>query len=151
MMKNIQLVVVYLIFFFCCVLKVYSKSDQLQCTPPESVPYITFMGTRLHNNSFVSVNELDSGEELQCHTDLNLCCNNNGPNTGNWLFPNGSQITNTQGYRVMREEQQVSLQHPGAGNNGVTGIFQCSIATNANGPVDSSQGVVLVGIYDSKS
>ena len=122
----------------------------------QTVPYVSFMGTNLPNHSYVDLtlvgNVLNS---VQCHTDLNTCCNRTqGTDRGDWYFPNGDrlQFLNDLGdIYEQRVAQRVDLRRR---NNGDTsGIYHCTIETNAVHSNDNSdtttRETVYVGLYAS--
>ena len=56
------------------------------------IPYMTFMGQTLPNNSYVDVSlvgdPLSGGEGVQCHTDLTTCCSSDqSMDRGDWYAP----------------------------------------------------------------
>ena len=67
-----------------------------------AVPYITFKGETLPNNSYVDGSRvgdpLSGGEGVQCHTDLTTCYSRHQGNySGNWYAPNGDQLAQSIG------------------------------------------------------
>ena len=85
-----------------------------------AVPYVTFMGETLPNNSYVDVSlvgdPLSGGEGVQCHTDLTTCCSRKQSNeSGDWYAPGGEDrlplsrhLNTTFQYH---ESQKVTLYH----------------------------------------
>ena len=121
-----------------------------------AVPYVTFMGEALPNNSYVDVSRvgdpLSGGEGVQCHTDLTTCCSRHQGNcSGNWYAPNGDKLAfcssgdlNTTFQR--HESQMVTLYH-GSWNlssDHQSGMYRCDIAVNGSG-----RGTVYIGIYET--
>ena len=121
-----------------------------------AVPYITFMGETLPNNSYVDVSlvgdPLSGGEGVQCHTDLITCCSrHSGNDSGNWFAPNGDQLAfNSSGDLNTTFQhhgsQKVTLYH----RSGVlpsdyqSGMYHCDIVVNGSG-----RGTVYIGIYET--
>ena len=122
-------------------------------------PYISFMGTTLSNHSYVDFDEVgedrtgDNNNTVQCHTDLETCCDANQlVPRGDW-FPPGSDrrlpLYNESG--DIKESLQPQVVHIRRLNNatGPSGIYRCFIGTNANHDYyDPSVGeAVYVGLY----
>ena len=126
---------------------------------PQTVPYVSFMGTNLPNHSYVDLtlveNAQNGSDSVQCHTDLSTCCNNTqGADRGDWYFPNGDRLPfnhkHVDIYEV-RIFQRVDLRRK---NNGDTpGIYRCAIETNAVHSDNSSdtitREVFYAGLYAS--
>ena len=58
----------------------------------QTIPYMTFMGQTLPNNSHMDLSlisgPLSGGEGVQCHTDLTTCCSRHqGNDSGDWYAP----------------------------------------------------------------
>ena len=121
----------------------------------QTVPYISFMGTNLTNHSYVNLtlvgNLRNGSDSVQCHTDLDTCCNATaGPDRGDWFSPNGTRLGfNVLGvdiYEVREETQRVDVHRR---NNGDTsGIYCCTIETNAVHN-ESGRETVCAGLYAS--
>ena len=120
----------------------------------EAMPYVSFMGRTLANNSYVDMNfvgnDSDQYNNLLCHTDLSSCCSNpQGPHRGDWYFPNGSRFQFSHvGFYESRGEQVVILQKE-LGTDMPSGIYRCGIPTVA---VHDDTNIfvrqsVYVGIY----
>ena len=125
----------------------------------QTVPYVSFMGTNLPNHSYVDLTlvgrPVDGSDSVECRTDLSTCCNSTqGADRGDWYFPNGSRL-NFNGdpgdiYEV-RTARRVDLRRR---NNGDTsGIYRCTIETNAVHSNDNSdvttRETVYAGLYAS--
>ena len=119
----------------------------------QTVPYVSFMGTNLLNHSYVDLtlvgNAVNGTDSVQCHTDLDTCCNKtHGAHRGDWYFPNGTQLFfhgDTPDMYEFRSAQQVDLR---GRNNDVSGIYRCTIETNAVHN-DSGRETVYAGLYAS--
>ena len=121
----------------------------------QTVPYITFMGQNLLNNSYVDVSlvkdPLSGGEGVQCHTDLTTCCSSDqGMDRGDWYAPDsenklplGSENSSKNSTYEHHGNQIVSLYKR---SNAViqSGVYRCEIAVNG-----SSRGTVYVGLYET--
>ena len=122
-----------------------------------AVPYITFMGETLPNNSYVDVSLVghpnSDGEGVQCHTDLTTCCSRHqGMDRGDWYAPDS--VTRLpffeSGYLnaaiERRGSQTVTLYRRSKENTTVfqSGIYRCDIAVNG-----SKRGTVYAGLYDT--
>ena len=115
----------------------------------QTAPYLTFMGNNIPNHSYVDLNtvEIIENNTLQCHTDLQSCCSvTEGPDRGDWYFPNGSKLPFSGDVYEGRGAQLVVLQYTGSG--GISGVYRCDIETIA---VNNNSGDVslFVGLYDS--
>ena len=99
------------------------------------VPYVSFMGTNLPNNSYVDLTQVGTGENdsVHCHTDLQTCCNGTqGAHRGDWYFPDGMRLQfNGDGGDIyeFRYDQQVDLRR--RNNSDTSGIYCCAVDTNA--------------------
>ena len=126
----------------------------------QTVPYVSFMGTNLHNHSYVDLtlvgNALNGSDSVQCRTDLSKCCNAaQGADRGDWYAP-GSQDRlpfpgDPDDIYEQREAQRVDLRRR---KNGTTsGIYCCTIETNAvhsdNSSDTTTRETVYAGLYAS--
>ena len=123
----------------------------------DTVPYITFMGARLPNHSFVDLQQFGNTPNgtnvLLCHTDLDTCCDPHVHNhTGQWVLPNGAVLLSGQGvmfvYAAQGIEQQLDLAYDGMPESAIEGLFRCDVPTNANATVLKS---VYVGVFNDDS
>ena len=117
----------------------------------QTAPYLTFMGNNISNNSYVDLNTVgnDDINAVQCHSDLTSCCSAaQGPDRGDWYFPNGNRLPFLGGGNVYenRIDQVVALRYTGSG--GTSGIYRCDIETNAVNDNDGRE-TVYVGLYTS--
>ena len=137
-----------LLFFLCVVVEIHSQT----------YPFVRFgnTGPALSNHSYVNLtavgNSTDGSDSVQCHTDLETCCNiHYGDDRGDWYLPDGTRLGfvyhNYHTYEK-REAQRVDLRRK---NNGVTnGIYQCAIETNATVNNNyTGREIVYVGLYAS--
>ena len=121
-----------------------------------TVPYLSFMGQNLSNNSYVDINQVrnhySGSDSVQCRTDLYTCCSRvQGVHRGDWFLPNGTRVIvpGGPGEKTIvesRQAQRVDLRR----NRGTepTGIYHCDIETDAvhdNGMRET----VYVGLYTS--
>ena len=117
------------------------------------------MGTNLPNHSYVDLTLVgdvrDGGDSIQCHTDLDTCCSGaQGADRGDWYFPNGTRLQfsyNPGDIYESRQAQRVDLDR--RNNAGTSGIYRCTIETNAVHSNDSSdtttRETVYAGLYAS--
>ena len=115
----------------------------------QTVPYLTFMGNYIHNHSYVNLNTVAKNyiNNVKCHTDLISCCSGvQGPNRGDWYFPNGNKLLFSGDVYEGRGPQRVVLKYTGSG--GTSGIYHCDIETNAVN-VNDGRETVYVGLYTS--
>ena len=125
----------------------------------QTPPYLTFMGETLPNHSYVDLSLVGGGgssNEVECHTDLSTCCSGaQGPDRGDWYFPNGDRLPFPgNGPLVERRLQQRVELLRGAGSGSIpSGIYCCSIETIAVHSDDSTdtttRETVYVGLYES--
>ena len=119
----------------------------------QTVPYLTFMGNNIPNNSYVDLNTVgtNSGnaDAVVCHTDLQTCCSmSQGTDRGDWYFPNGNRLPFLGSGNVYedRSAQVVVLGYTGSG--GTSGMYRCDIETYAVKNNDGRE-TVYVGLYIS--
>ena len=118
---------------------------------PQTAPYISFMGNIIPNHGYVDLNTVGTYDSIvvHCYTDLTSCCSHNqGPNRGDWYFPNGA-ILPVYDYKNVYEGpryKRVMLLYTGI--NGTSGIYRCDIETIAVSD-DDRRETVYVGLYTS--
>ena len=121
----------------------------------QTVPYMTFMGQTLLNNSYMDLSQvrdpLSGGEGVQCHTDLTTCCSSDqGMDSGDWYAPD-----NEDRLPLESEEDSADATYECRGNQSVTllrrstavsqpGIYRCDIAVSGSG-----RGTVYIGLYET--
>ena len=93
----------------------------------------------------------DSGEGVQCITDLSTCCSSaDSSHRGDWYFPDGTRLPfNGRGnIYEQRETRRVDLRC-NTNANSPTGIYRCDIPTIAvHDDTDTSvRDTVYVGLY----
>ena len=117
----------------------------------QTAPYLTFLGNNIPNHSYVDLTTVDRGRNglnsVQCHTDLTTCCTRaQGPDRGDWYFPNGNRLRFSGGGVVfqVRTAQRVDLSYLGGG--GISGIYRCDIETTAVNDRDGRE-TLFVGAY----
>ena len=121
----------------------------------QTAPYLSFMGETLSNHSYVNlslVGGLDSGDEVICHTDLSTCCGgNDGPDRGDWYFPDGDRLPFPGNHPLVerRLQQRVELHVYRGDRSAPSGIYHCSIETRAVHSDDTTRETVYVGLYES--
>ena len=120
----------------------------------QTVPYVSFMGTNLPNHSYVDLTLVgrleDGGDNVQCHTDLATCCGNpQGPDRGDWYFPNGDRLQFSNGPDDIYEGRGAQHVYLRRRNNGdSSGVYRCDIETEAVND-DDGREIVYVGLYAS--
>ena len=127
---------------------------EVQC---QTAPYVSFMDQTLADHSYVDLsqvgNDRSGSDSVQCHTDLNSCCSGmQGPNRGDWYFPNGTRLnffTYTTEIYEHRDAYRVDLCRNNG--NGPSGIYHCDIKTEAVHNNDNMRETVYVGLYMSNS
>ena len=119
---------------------------------PQPVPYISFKGTTLPNNSYVDFSLVSDvyNTYVVCHTDLVTCCSSRqGQDRGDWFFPNGSRLPfpSTDGSATIFERRTymgVELRRPQKTLQ-ISGIYCCNIETRAT--KNDSRQSVYIGLY----
>ena len=112
-------------------------------------PYLTFMGNIIPNHSYVDLNTVgnDNTNAVQCHTDLLTCCSGgDGPDRGDWFFPNEDRLPFSGDVYEGRGDRLVVVQYTGSG--GTSGTYRCDIETVAVNNNDGRE-TVYVGLYTS--
>ena len=115
----------------------------------QTAPYVIFMGNKISNHGYVDLNRVWTvlGNALRCRTDLYSCCSaTQGPDRGDWYFPNGNIVPFFDNVYENHGPQRVSLRYTGSG--GPSGIYRCDIETNAVNDNDGRE-TVYVGLYTS--
>ena len=117
----------------------------------QTVPYITFMGKNLPNNSYIILDQVGDADStsVQCHTDLTTCCSMaQGDGRGDWYFPNGEKLPFSKHFSRQvfehRQNKRVDLRRR---KNPVTprGIYRCDMQINSTS--NDSWETVYVGLY----
>ena len=122
----------------------------------QTVPYVSFMGQTLANDSYVDLSEVGSddfgSDSVQCITDLSTCCSgSDGVHRGDWYSPNGTQLPFSGNGEIyeQRVAERVDLRRRNNANS-PTGLYRCDIPTNAvHNVTDISvrDSPVYVGLY----
>ena len=114
----------------------------------QTVPYVSFMGETLPNHAFVDLslvgNAIDGSDSVHCHTDLSTCCGGaQGSDRGDWYFPSGDRLPFNSPDVVYqsRAGQRVDLRRND--NADTSGIYRCTIETNAVNSDDSSDTTTI--------
>ena len=123
----------------------------------QTFPRLFFMGQTLANNSYVDISQVgrpdvESGEGVQCITDLSTCCNSSqGSHRGDWYFPDGNRLpfpaSDVDTYES-RLSQGVDLRR-NTNANSPAGIYRCDIPTNDvhDATNISVRDTVYMGLY----
>ena len=114
------------------------------------VPYITFQGQRLPNNSFVNITQLRAMTALQCHTDLETCCDNNSGFNGDWFMPNGETIRTDGRFTVSKLPHRIDLMYSGS-SLPPSGLYRCDMPTVAANEMGNERQSIYVGLYATNS
>ena len=131
---------------FCCLVELHCEDSH-----EISIPYLSFKEQNLSNNSYVDITEIEdsSDDSIQCWSELRNCCQTDGPFSGSWSFPNGSELQSSssgdsifQSRGTMRAELRHRHNHDG---NTSVGIYCCEIAYNSSDP--SANETLCAGIY----
>ena len=121
----------------------------------EPAAYITHLGSKLTNNSYISFeyvrrHDSSSGSKgVECHTDLTTCCDgSDGIVGGNWSFHNGITV----GYDVIenvylrRFAQKIVLYQLLHAQPSYSGIYTCVIPVQSSTSTNN-EATLYVGIY----
>ena len=108
----------------------------------------------LSNHSYVNLTAVgdatDGSNSVQCHTDLNTCCNSDaGADRGDWYAPGSQNRLPFPGEGDLfeaRRAQQVDLRR--RNNAGSSGIYRCTVETTAVNDEDGRE-TVYAGLYAS--
>ena len=141
------------LLLLCSLVTVAFGGEEDECVyPADAVPYITFMGNRLPNHSYVNIEGFENGgNQLQCHTDLPSCCQSEDQaeisQTGGWFLPDGQEVGPTTGdYSVKRQAQRLDLCFDG--DSRASGMYRCDIPTTAvNNEGNTGRESVYFGLY----
>ena len=102
----------------------------------QTFPYVSFMGQTLANHSYVDLSlvghDVSGSDSVQCHTDLTTCCSRDqGPNRGDWYFPNGGRLPFPGGGSTVetRQAERVDLRQ-NIDYSYLSGIYHCNIPIN---------------------
>ena len=123
----------------------------------QTAPYVSFMGETLPNHAYVNLslvgNDGSGSDNVQCHTDLDMCCTGaQGIHRGDWYPPDSEmRLPFSNDIYEVRGDQRVDLRRR---NNAdmPSGIYRCFIATNAvhdDNEIISVRDTVYVGLYTS--
>ena len=139
--SKLQVVVVTALIISLVSLEVHSQT---------SFPHIVLRGMTLRNNSWIDIfSALLTGDELQCVTDLDSCCEDMAAERV-WILPNGTELSKDgvreiSSFMVNAGPQQLGLKlvdgHQER-NTALPGVYECSIATRT-----AASESVYVGIY----
>ena len=139
-----------------CVLLLSLLWSQVEVHSQQTFPNVSFMGQTLANHSYVDlslVGHNNSGSDsVQCHTDLNTCCNNTqGSHRGDWYFPDGTRLPFPGGVDIFesRGAQRVDLRRRNSATSPV-GVYRCDIPTIAlynNSNISVRDAPVYMGLY----
>ena len=116
--------------------------------------YVSLNGNQLIQNEEVSITNVGEGNNtLSCFTDLIQCCNSaSGRVDGNWLFPNGSNVSlgSSQAGLDFSVERGLSVVHLNRKNNAKspTGMFCCKIPDATSTVVEVCIMITPAGGYD---
>ena len=116
----------------------------------QPVPYISFNGIKLPNNSYVDFNLVwePSNVHVVCHTDLVTCCNSDqGPDRGDWFFPNGSRLPFPSADIFQRRTSKSVVLYRRKTTPKISGIYTCNIETSATR--NDNRESVCAGLYFS--
>ena len=138
-----------------CVLPLSLLWSLVEVSSQLTFPYVSFMGQTLANHSYVDLSlvghDSSGSDSVQCHTDLNTCCNNTqGVHRGDWYFPNGNRLPFPGSGDIFesRGAQRVDIRHRNSATSPV-GIYRCDIPTIAVNDDDSTsvRDTIYVGLY----
>ena len=136
------MLLLFLSLLFCCLVELHCEET--------SVPYLSFRGHNLSNNSYVNITEIGNNNDnsMQCRSELQGCCQTATPLTGSWSFPNGTELLSSSGGQSIYQARATSVAVLRRRNMVITavGIYCCRIAYNSSDP--STRETLCVGIYN---
>ena len=121
-----------------------------------TIPYLTFMGNNIPNHGYVDLNTVgtENTNKIQCYTDLYTCCSGaQGPDRGDWYFPNGTKLPLSGNVRMGRGDKVAVLEYNGQNTlqieeNDISGIYRCKIETMES-QNKIGREILYVGLYTS--
>ena len=134
---------------FCCLVELHCEDSH-----EISTPYLSFKGRRLSSNSYVNITEIgtagDGSDSIQCRSELQNCCQTNGPLTGSWSFPNGSALQSSSSGHSIIQSRGIMRADLRRRNNAImpVGVYCCRIAYNSSD--SSAKKTLCIGIYGGK-
>ena len=127
---------------FCCLVELHCEEI--------SSPFLSFKDQTLSNNSYVDIGEIgnDNSLSVQCRSELDGCCQTDGPLTGSWSFPNRTELLSNGGGESIYQGRTTSVAVLRRRDMVTTavGIYCCRIAYNSGDP--SAKETLCVGIYN---
>ena len=137
---------------FCCLVRLHCEDCH-----EISIPYLSFKSQNLTNNSYVVISEIgrvrDGSDSIQCHCELQNCCQTNGTLSASWSFPNGSELlSSNSGYSIFQSQGvlRADLHHNDNNSNMVitpAGLYCCRISYHSSDT--SAKETLCIGIYGS--
>ena len=122
----------------------------------QTFPHLSFGNIDIPNHGYVDLGALGVNwyNSVRCHTDLTTCCTSEqGDHRGQWYFPNGQPVTqsNDTDFYVRESDKRLVLSRRNSATS-PTGIYHCKIPTNAvHDDTDISvKASVYVGLYTSE-
>ena len=96
--------------------------------------WFSLRGTKYQNNSNVTLEDIGEGDDaLLCMTMFNACGNASNTMTGEWFFPNGTEVNSStdvhQDFYITRGQTVVCLNRRSGGEEG---IYRCQIPDSLN-------------------
>ena len=112
----------------------------------QTAPNLNFKGNNIPNHGYVDLTTVGTSDpnDVQCHTDLLTCCSGaQGPDRGDWYFPNGNRLPFSSSSDVYegRGDQVVRLFY--TSNGGTSGIYHCDV------PTSDGRKSAYIGLYIS--
>ena len=125
---------------FCCLVELHCQEI--------STPFLRFMGQTLPNNSHVDITDIRNDNSMQCRSELQGCCQTDGPLSGSWSFPNGTELLSNSGGQSIYQGRATMIAVLRRRDMIITGvgIYCCRIAYNSSDP--SAKETLCVGIYN---
>ena len=115
--------------------------------------FIRFFHMDLPNHVYVNLslvgNAADGSDSVQCHTDLDTCCNSDqGADRGDWYFPSGDVLFTSSSGDIYESHgaQRVDL-HRRNNADMPSGIYRCDIETNAVNSDDNADTTTRETVY----
>ena len=125
---------------------------KVQC---QDYPYISSMGKKLPNHSYVDLGSIQSGGEdiVDCHTDLDTCCSiTEGGHRADWYLPNGDRLNFHREDPIFERRRNKTVALRRSGNSGIPyGIYRCDAPTSDTHDDNDIfvRASVYFGLYES--
>ena len=124
----------------------------LACGNSDASADLTLGGQTIPSNALIHLSDLGSsangGDSIQCHTDLDSCCEGEAADGGgNWFTPGDQRLSDGGSLYAVPGTKRVDLRRRDGSSDIVPGIYRCEIDTVSTGPGASERETQYVGLY----